>query len=192
MKLSILAIAVVLSPSINARRVQDTTTSTPDATDPPSCAELRLTTAYIRETAAKCLNEYGSDAKVADWTYDLSSFSEDQIQSMTTELGIEESFNTMHYFVSNEGKKYQDNWPDVNYPSDVDGVRAYFFEDHGGNPPLNWAVHGQLGDITLGSWFNISGQVLCTVCADDSTSSGYIIGLSSISLCIVSLATLLF
>ena len=51
MKLSILAIAVVLSPSINARRVQDsTTTSTPDATDPPSCAELRLTTAYIRET----------------------------------------------------------------------------------------------------------------------------------------------
>ena len=109
MKLSILAIAVVLSPSINARRVQDTTTSTPDATDPPSCAELRLTTAYIRETddfAAKCLKEYGSDAKVADWTYDLSSFSEDQIQSMTTELGIEESFNTMHYFVSNEGKKY--------------------------------------------------------------------------------------
>ena len=117
---------------------------------------------------------------------------------MTTELGIEESFNTMHYFVSNEGKKYYENeMPSSRETllgnwSDLDGIRAYFFEDHGGNPPLNWAVHGQLGDITLGSWFNISGQVLCTVCADDSTSSGYIIGLSSIPLCIVSLATLLF
>ena len=51
MKLSILAIAVVLSYYINARRVQDTTTSTPDATDPPSCAELRLTTAYCSKVS---------------------------------------------------------------------------------------------------------------------------------------------
>ena len=153
-----------------------------------------MTTADIRETddfSAQCLMEYGSNATVADWTYDLLSFNGDQIKSLIMSLGIEESFNTKHYFVTNQGEKYL---------NDDSGLRVYFFEDHGGSPPSNWAVHEQLGDITLGSWYNISGQVLCTVCvADDyclpddffdDTSSGYI-GLSYVSLCVVGLATLL-
>merc|ERR1711933_627087 len=41
------------------------------------------------------------------------------------------------------------------------GSGAYFFENHGGNPPLNWAVHDQLGRITLGSWYDITGPALC-------------------------------
>jgi len=41
------------------------------------------------------------------------------------------------------------------------GSRAYFFEKHDGKPPGNWMVHGQHGSITLGSWFGISGPVLC-------------------------------
>ena len=165
------------------------------------CKDLRLTTADIRETddfSAQCVMEYGSNATVADWTYDLLSFNGDQIKSLIMSLGIEESFNTTHYFVTNEGEKY---WGEKYLDDDDFGLRrAYFFEDHGGNPPPNWSVHDQLGDITLGSWYNISGQVLCTVCIaddycvpddffDDTSSSGYI-GLSYVLLC-VGLATLL-
>merc|ERR1712079_231128 len=40
-------------------------------------------------------------------------------------------------------------------------TRAYFFEKHDGNPPGNWMVHAQHGSIDLGSWFDISGHVLC-------------------------------
>ena len=184
------------------------------------CKDLRLTTADIRETddfSAQCLMEYGSNATVADWTYDLLSFNGDQIKSLIMSLGIEESFNTKHYFVTNQGQKYWDDsssWDDSfslddSFSWDDFGLRVYFFEDHGGSPPSNWGVHDQLGDITLGSWYNISGQVLCTVCVaddyclpddffddtmkkifDDTSSSGYI-GLSYVSLCFVVLAIVL-
>merc|ERR1712110_376852 len=63
-------------------------------------------------------------------------------------LGINESFNAGNFFVANRNEFFS-------------GCRAYFFERHGGHPPSNWLVHDMHGVITLGSWFNISGPVLC-------------------------------
>jgi len=114
---------------------------------------LMLTSAEVPETSdfgAQCKSEYGSTAQVADWSYDLLSLTTDQVDEMTAVLGIPETFNEKNYYVSNGGDKFARGTS-----------RAYFFEDHGGNPPSNWLVHDQLGDITLGSWYDISGQVLC-------------------------------
>jgi len=116
---------------------------------------LRLTSTILSEQSnidAQCKAEFGSDAKVADWTYDLSQLSDDQVDAMTDALGIEESFNTDQYFVSNQGDHFYSG-----------GSRAYFFENHGGNPPSNWLVHDQLGRITLGSWYDITGPALCII-----------------------------
>jgi len=115
---------------------------------------LMLTLAKIPETSdfdAQCKLEYGTDAHVADWSYDLLSLSTDQVDEMNAVLGIVQTFNKKNYYVSNGGDKFDGN-----------GNRAYFFENHGGNPPGNWSpLPDQLGAITLGSWYGISGQVLC-------------------------------
>ena len=114
---------------------------------------LMLTKDVIQETSdfdAKCKSECGPNARVADWSYDLLSLDTDQVNEMIAVLGIAQTFNQKNYYVSNGGDKYFGG-----------GNRAYFFENHGGNPPWNWLVHDQLGDITLGSWYGIMGQVLC-------------------------------
>merc|ERR1712048_1019323 len=38
-----------------------------------------------------------------------------------------------------------------------------FFERHDGPAPGNWLVHDQHGGLSLGSWFDIRGQVVCRV-----------------------------
>jgi len=115
---------------------------------------LMLTAEEIPETSdvdAQCKSEYGPTASVADWSYDLLSLSTDQVDEMTAVLGIVQTFNEKFYYVSNGGDTFFG-----------EGSRAYFFENHGGNPPGNWSpLPDQLGAITLGSWYGISGQVLC-------------------------------
>jgi len=118
-----------------------------------TAGKLMLTSAEVPETSdlgAQCKSEYGPTAQVADWSYHLLFLSTDQVHKMTVELGIPETFNEKHYFVSNGGKKFFG-----------DTKNAYFFEDHGGNPPSGWHVYDQLGDISLGGYNGISGQVLC-------------------------------
>jgi len=116
-------------------------------------AMFQLTQGEVPETAdfdEACKSEFGPDARVADWTYDLKAQGKESVELMINDLGIIPTFNEKYYFVSNEGSKY------------YEGGRVYFFENHGGSPPSNWLVHDQLGDITLGSWFG-TGQVLCAV-----------------------------
>ena len=104
---------------------------------------------------AACKREFGPNATVADWTYDLKQLHEEnKLEGLIHDsLGIKPTFNERNYFVTNENEKH--------YGSGES--RVYFFEDHAGEPPNNWAVHDQLGPISLGSWYGVTGQVLCKI-----------------------------
>jgi len=96
-----------------------------------------------------CSREFGSSYRIADWVYDIRPLSNDQVISLCKALEINLTFNAGNFFVSREGENF------------YSGSRAYFFERHDGHPPSNWLVHDIKSSITLGSWVDISGPVLC-------------------------------
>jgi hypothetical protein len=114
--------------------------------------EYRLTQKLYTDTdhAHACSQEYGDSFAVADWDQDMSGLGADAITDMCDALGIKTTFNEKNIFVTKQGESYYDG-----------GDRAFFFERHGGHPPDNWLVHDQQGAITLGSWYDIEGPVLC-------------------------------
>merc|ERR1712187_27941 len=97
-----------------------------------------------------CDAELGSRAEVADWSA-LKVLGEQAATIIADGLAIPTTFNEKNYFVTKGGNKY--------YSSN----RAFFFERHDGSPPSNWLIHDTLGDLTLGSWYGITGQVLCVI-----------------------------
>mmetsp|Transcript_109780 Transcript_109780/g.328219 ORF Transcript_109780/g.328219 Transcript_109780/m.328219 type:complete len:420 (+) Transcript_109780:77-1336(+) len=103
----------------------------------------------LDEHASACTGEFGLGARVADWDTDLGPLSRSEVDSLMDRLNISTTFNQKNYFVQEAGRQH------------YGGKRAYFFERHDGKPPGNWLVHDQHGSITLGSWFGISGPVLC-------------------------------
>mmetsp|Transcript_63544 Transcript_63544/g.200752 ORF Transcript_63544/g.200752 Transcript_63544/m.200752 type:complete len:434 (+) Transcript_63544:77-1378(+) len=103
----------------------------------------------LDEHASACTGEFGLGARVADWDMDLGPLSPSEVDSLMDRLNISTTFNQKNYFVQEAGRQH------------YGGKRAYFFERHDGKPPGNWLVHDQHGSITLGSWFGISGPVLC-------------------------------
>jgi len=114
--------------------------------------DFALTSGIYKDTdsfGAACEGEFGEGSRVADFDTDLGGLTEKEIETLMDKLHIETSFNENNYFVVEEGHQY------------FGGARAYFFEKHDGTPPGNWLVHAQHGSIDLGSWFGISGQVLC-------------------------------
>ena len=109
---------------------------------------------------AKACSEQVTDSIVADWSLHLmADVGSGGTAALCDSLDIHESFNTQHFFVNQEGAIH----------SDSEGSRRYFFERHDGNVPHNWGiVHDQMGSITLGSAYGITGAVLCW--ASDSSS----------------------
>ena len=107
-----------------------------------------------------CRAEFGESSTVADWYYDLvmSGMNEESMRSLIADLGIPISYNENSYFVTNYNKKY------------YLGSRVYFFEDHNYNPPGNWLVHDTFAGISLGSWFDIKGNVMCKILKTSSFS----------------------
>jgi len=96
--------------------------------------------------------DFGYGSSVVDWSTDLKSLQENnEIGNLLTALKIDgPTFNENYFFVKDNGEDFYG-----------DDNRKYFFENHAGNPPSNWLVHDQLGDISLGSWYDIEGQILC-------------------------------
>jgi len=101
-----------------------------------------------------CQEEFGSGSSIVDWSNDLKLLHEkNEIGNLLTALGIDDpTFNDSYFFVTENRADFYGDY------------RKYFFENHGGNPPDNWLVHDQLGDISLGSWYDIEGKVLCKYC----------------------------
>merc|ERR1719343_42423 len=97
--------------------------------------------------------EFGTHASVADWL-DLEALGANKVNGIMNDLAIPTTFNEKKYFVTRAQKQYY-------YFHQRPTTRVYFFERHGGKPPSNWMVHAELGDITLGSWYDVKGQVLC-------------------------------
>ena len=111
-------------------------------------------TSYTAETTdlkALCIQEFGATATVADWDTDLKLMDASKIKTMVQSLDITPTFNTKYYFVTRSGEKT------------FGSRRVYFFERHDGPAPGNWLVHDQHGGLSLGSWFDIRGQVVCRV-----------------------------
>lgn len=124
----------------------------PTTTEPDAIASFSLTS-YTSETTdhgALCTREFGSDAVVADWDKDLKQLSVTEIQRLVHSLGITPTFNEKYYFVTKGAEKV--------YRS---GRRVYFFERHDGPAPSNWLVHDQHAGLSLGSWYDVRGQVVC-------------------------------
>lgn len=114
--------------------------------------DLRLTRNGYPDSghAEACSLEYGPSYRTADWAYNLLDLDVGQLTEMCQTLEIPATFNARYYFVTNEGKTFWDG-----------SQRAFFFERHDGHPPSNWLVHDTHGAITLGSWTEIAGPVLC-------------------------------
>lgn len=117
-----------------------------------SCgAEYAVTSGYYTEVAdhaGACAAEFGASYRVVDWAH-LEALGESSVNSLMDDLGVPTTFNQSFYYVTRDGAQF------------YSGSRVYFFERHAGSPPSNWLVHAAIGDITLGSWYDISGQVLC-------------------------------
>lgn len=131
------------------------------ATALPSSRIYAITTGTYAETAnlsSACVNEFGSTSRVADWV-ELEALGAQSVNALMDNLEVPTTFNENGYYVTNNGQKV------------YSGSRVYFFERHDGNPPGNWAVHSVIGDISLGSWYNMNHPVLCTLDAS-STSTG--------------------
>jgi len=125
-----------------------------------SFPEFALTSQHYTDTAdhaAACRSAFGPSAMVADWTEHLIPLvGASGTGELCDELGIPVTANQRLYFVNQNGASF----------ASASSTRRYFFERHNGSPPGNWLVHDVLGDITLGSWFSISGPVLCDVSSD--------------------------
>ena len=98
---------------------------------------------------AACTNEFGETAVVADWVFDIRAIGEGNWKNTMKALGIPISHRENHYFVTRERKKI------------YSGSRVYFFENHDNKPPKGWLAHDQYAGVSLGSWYDISGKVLC-------------------------------
>jgi len=100
--------------------------------------------------AEACRGEFGQGSRVADWDMDLAVLKESEIDSLMHKLHINTTLNTNNYFVTQAGRQY---WI---------GPRAYFFHTVNPSPPGGWdSWRGKHGNITLRSWFAVSGPVLC-------------------------------
>jgi len=122
---------------------------------PATASAIDYSTDYYNQL---CQEEFGSGSWIVDWSNDLKFLHKrNEIENLLTALGIDDpTFNESCFFVTENGADfYGDN-------------RKYFFENHGGNPPNNWLVHDQLGDISLGSWYGIEGKVLCKYCDENA------------------------
>jgi len=115
---------------------------------PATASAIDYSTDYYNQL---CQEEFGSGSWIVDWSNDLKFLHKrNEIGTLLTALGIDDpTFNESCFFVTEKGADFYGN------------NRKYFFENHGGNPPNNWLVHDQLGDISLGSWYGIEGKVLC-------------------------------
>jgi len=122
--------------------------------------EFKLTSKVVSQTAdlqQQCRTEFGSNAIVADWKYDILSLSTQQVKKqLLNRLGIKETYDEMHYFVTYNGRFSPSNSNDNN------NKPIYFFEYLGSNsPPLDWTVHDQYDGLTLSSGLKNGGRVLC-------------------------------
>ena len=115
-------------------------------------ATFRLTQNSYKdgEHLGACSSEFGASSKIADWAENLGRLSVEQVGAMTEKLGIPVSSNERSYFVTWHGQGSYNG-----------GRRSYNFERHDGQAPANWLVHDQRGGLSLGSWFDIEGLVLC-------------------------------
>jgi hypothetical protein len=126
-----------------------------------AAVDYALTSGYYAETAdhtSACVNELGAGYRVADWLQ-LEALGASSVNSLMNDLGVPTTFNQKHFFVTRDGTNV------------YSGNRVYFFERHGGHPPGSWLVHATIGDITLGSWYGIAGQVLCMLTAAEGSST---------------------
>jgi hypothetical protein len=112
------------------------------------------------------VNEFGSTSSVADWV-ELEALGAQSVNALMDNLEVPTTFNENGYYVTNNGAKV------------YSGSRVYFFERHDGNPPGNWAVHSVIGDITLGSWYDMNQPVLCV------TSPGESGGLNTVLIAVI-------
>jgi len=120
--------------------------------------QTRATFTDDDDLLAACKAEFGSDSTIADWE-EITALSQVDLELMLANMGIPVTQNDRYYFVTDEGlRKYG-------------SYRQYFFERHDGAAPSNWLVHDQFGVagsgvISLGSWYNIEGPVICVAQPD--------------------------
>jgi len=106
--------------------------------------------------AALCENEFGDSFRVADWEFDLKEFNESEIAGLMSNLGIDAFDPTAvddweSYYVTREGEKY------------FAGRRVYNFNYINGEGPGAWfLIHDSIGELYLGSWYDLKCFVLCT------------------------------
>jgi len=123
----------------------------------PHFDDFGLTHGSYRDTddhAAACQREFGDNAFVADWTEDGLDHLHG-IQNLMSHLGIPVHGARRHpdapaYWVTRNFQKHDRNTN-----------RVYFLANHGTRPPIGWLAHDSNDGVNLGSWFGLSGKVLC-------------------------------
>ena len=98
-----------------------------------------------------CKTHFGEDAVPADFA-DLHGLTEDAVQQVMSDLNIGVTRNEAHYFVKVNG---QSLYPGTN-------KHAYFFENHGGEPPSFFGAIDNYAGLNVGV-ANKYGHVVCHV-----------------------------
>lgn len=118
------------------------------ATEPPP--NLTLTSGVYPDTEdlpAAVAREYGSGARVADWS-DLKRWHADDVADWADEQGL--TVNAGSFLILNQGRRY------------AEASRHYFVNRFDGKKPDYYKAHEELGGMTLalGSWHGQTQRVL--------------------------------